>query len=140
MDFDLISKTQSHLQAPIKPKGHTVKNLNKFLLGLSIVALTPTLALAEVIEIATFKLKDGISFEQFKPFDKAVEIGHVAKQAGFISRESAKGENGEWLVVVHWESLKDADASMNSFMTAEAAGEFMSHIDASSMIMKRYSK
>ena len=117
-----------------------MKNLNKFLLGLSIVALTPTLALAEVIEIATFKLKDGISFEQFKPFDKAVEIGHVAKQAGFISRESAKGENGEWLVVVHWESLKDADASMNSFMTAEAAGEFMSHIDASSMIMKRYSK
>ncbi|WP_370980266.1 hypothetical protein [Agaribacterium sp. ZY112] len=104
------------------------------------VLLTPSLALADVIEIATFTLKEGVSYQQFEPIDKALELEHVSKQAGFISRESAKGSDGEWLVVVHWRSLKDADASMNSFMNAKAAAEFMSHIDSSSMSMKRYSK
>jgi hypothetical protein len=43
-------------------------------------------------------------------------------------------------VVVHWDSLKAADASMKSFMKAKAAGEFMSKIDTTTMSMKRYSK
>jgi len=93
-----------------------------------------------VIEIATFKLKEGVSYQQFAPLDKAVETEHVAKQPGFISRETAKGKNGEWLVIVHWNSEKDAEASMNSFMKVKAAENFMSNIDASTMSMKHYTK
>src|SRR5262245_37506386 len=51
-----------------------------------------------VIEIATFKLKQGVGVGEFRPLDKAVETQYAAKQPGFISRESAAGENGEWLV------------------------------------------
>ncbi|GAL25185.1 hypothetical protein JCM19239_5075 [Vibrio variabilis] len=110
------------------------------MLGLLTASLFSVSANAEVIEIATFKLNEGVSVEEFAPLDKAVEMQHVSQQPGFISREAAHGENGEWLVVVHWETIEDADASMNSFMTAEAAKEFMSHLDANTMSMKRYTK
>ena len=93
-----------------------------------------------VIEVVTFQLKEGVTFEQFQPLDKAVELQHVAKQPGFISRESAAGENGEWLVVVYWRSIEEAEASMASFSNAVAAAEFMSKIKLSTMSMKRYSK
>lgn len=91
-----------------------------------------------VIEIATFKLKQGVTADEFRPLDKAVESQLVAKQPGFISRESAAGDNGEWLVVVHWRSVEDAEASMASFSGAPAAEQFMSKIDANTMSMKRY--
>ncbi|GAL31568.1 hypothetical protein JCM19240_4999 [Vibrio maritimus] len=110
------------------------------LIGLLTASLFSITAQAEVIEIATFKLNDGVTVEEFTPLDKAVEMQHVSQQPGFISREAAHGDNGEWLVVVHWETIEDAEASMNSFMTAEAAKEFMSHLDANTMSMKRYSK
>jgi hypothetical protein len=101
----------------------------------------PRMAFAsDVVEVVTLKLKNGVSYADFAPIDKAVETQHVSKQPGFISRESAAGENGEWLVIVHWQSAKDADASMKSFASAPAAQEFMAKIDPSSLAMKRYSQ
>lgn len=91
-----------------------------------------------VIEIVTLKLKQGVTADEFRPLDRAVELQHAAKQPGFISRESAAGDNGEWLVVVHWRSVEDAEASMASFPNAAAIEPFMSKIDASTMSMKRY--
>ncbi|KVX01184.1 hypothetical protein [Shewanella frigidimarina] len=117
-----------------------MKKLSKIVLSLSILAAIPTLSFAEVIEIATFNLKEGVTYQQFAPLDKAVEVEHVTKQAGFLSRETAKGTDGEWLVIVHWDTLQNADASMNSFMNAKAASQFMAHVDASTMKMKRYTK
>lgn len=91
-----------------------------------------------IIEIATFKLKPGVTADEFRPLDKAVELQHVMKQPGFISRESAAGDNGEWLVVIHWRSVADAEASMASFASASATAAFMSKMDASTLSMKRY--
>lgn len=69
-----------------------------------------------------------------------MEREHVAKQPGFVSRESAHGADGEWLAIVHWRSTKDADASMASFEKAPAAAPFMSKIGASTMSMKRFER
>ncbi|MFJ3121209.1 hypothetical protein ACIPI6_32325 [Pseudomonas protegens] len=91
-----------------------------------------------VIEVVTLFLKKGISYTEFAPVDKAVGSELVARQSGFISRESAAGNNGEWLVIVHWRSLADADASMASFSSAPAAQKFVSLIDPTTMVMKRY--
>ncbi|MGH2452335.1 MAG: antibiotic biosynthesis monooxygenase family protein [bacterium] len=96
--------------------------------------------MSTVIEVATFKLKEGVTPTDFRLVDTRIELQHVSKQPGFISRESAAGENGEWLVVVHWRSVADAEASMLSFSTAAATEEFMSKIDANTMTMKRYVK
>lgn len=93
---------------------------------------------AKIIEIVTFKLKPGVSAEEFRKIDKDVEVSHVSKQPGFVSRESAADENGNWLVIVHWRSTQDADASMASFEKAPAAANFMARLDASTMSMRRY--
>lgn len=100
-------------------------------------AAAPT---AKVIEVVTFKLKPGVTPAEFRAIDQDVATKHVSKQAGFVSRESAAGDAGEWLVIVHWRSAKDADASMASFEKAAAAATFMSNIEASSMVMRRYQK
>lgn len=94
----------------------------------------------QVIEIVTFKLKPGVTAAQFKSIDQEVEAQHVSRQPGFVSRESAGGENGEWLVIVHWRSAADANASMASFEKAPTAAKFMSSIEASTMLMRRYDK
>jgi heme-degrading monooxygenase HmoA len=91
-----------------------------------------------IVEIVTFRLKEGITADIFDQFDRVIEEQHVGKQSGFVSRESAAGEDGEWLVVVHWRSIEDADASMESFATAPAAVQFMANIDVNTMCMKRY--
>ncbi|WP_263359669.1 antibiotic biosynthesis monooxygenase family protein [Acidicapsa ligni] len=97
-------------------------------------------AASEVIEVVTFKLKPGVSAQEFTNMDKAVGREHVAKQPGFISRESASGEDGTWLVVVHWRSRQDADASMKSFTSAPSAKPFMDKLQADTMKMIRYDK
>lgn len=117
-----------------------IKNSIIRTLALSAITILPTISFAEVIEVVTVNLKEGVSYQQFAPLDQAVAIEHVSKQPGFISRESAKGQNGEWLVLVHWETTEDAEASMNSFMDAKAASDFVNNIDPSTMVMKRYTK
>ena len=103
-----------------------------------LTALFSVQAYADVVEIVHLKLQDGVTYEQFTPVDKAVGEQHVAKQKGFISREAMKGENGDWAVVVHWQSVADAEASMQSFAQAKAAGRFMSMIKPETMSMTRY--
>lgn len=92
---------------------------------------------AGVIEIVTMKLAEGVTVQEFKPVDKAIEEEHVSKQPGFISRQAAFS-GGKWAVVVNWESADAAQASMDSFASARAAERFMSMIDPSSMSMTRY--
>ena len=93
-----------------------------------------------VIEVVTFQLKPGVTLAEFRPLDRAVESQHVARQPGFISRESAADEDGRWLVIVHWRSMEDAEASMATFSSAPATERFMSSIDVGSMVMTRYLK
>ena len=57
-----------------------------------------------VIEIATFELAEGVTPESFFEVDRAVEKEHVAKQPGFLKRQSGYTEDGEWLAVVDLEA------------------------------------
>jgi len=91
-----------------------------------------------VIEIVTLKLKDGVTATQFLPIDQEIQTKYISKRPGFISRESAPGADHTWLVIVHWRSVADADASMKSFSTAPASAQFMSMIVPESMVMTRY--
>lgn len=91
-----------------------------------------------VIEVATFELANGVDAAQFAPLDAAVERDHVSKQAGFVSRETGYTDQGAWLVIVHWESIEAAEASMASFAAAPAAADFMANLDPATMSMTRY--
>ena len=107
--------------------------------ALSFTAFSQTVS-KPIIEVVTLKIKPGISYAQFQKIDKAVEVQHVSRQSGFISRESAAGKEGSWLVIVHWKTVADAEASMKSFSAAPAAKTFMDSIEPASMTMTRYQK
>jgi hypothetical protein len=108
------------------------------------LALTANLTTAHakeqspIIEVVTLKLKPGVTAAQFAPVDREIQTNYIAKRSGFLSRESAPGGDNSWLVIVHWRSVADADASMKSFSTAPAAAKFMSMIVPDSMVMTRY--
>ena len=97
-----------------------------------------TLEQSIIVEVATFTLKEGVTPDEFYAVDQAVETQHVSQQPGFISRESAVSDDNEWLVIVHWRSIEDAEASMASFSSAPATAEFMSKLEVDTMVMKRY--
>ena len=113
-----------------------------FAAALSLAAFSAWSAAVEnpVIEVVTLKIKPGISDAEFQKIDRAVEEQHVSRQPGFIARESAAGNAGSWLVIVHWKSVVDAQASMNSFEHAPAAKKFMDSIVPGTMTMRRYQK
>ena len=93
-----------------------------------------------VVEVATFKLKDGITESDFAILDSAVESTHVSKQDGFLSRSAQMTQDNYWRVIVHWESKESAEASMQSFANADAAQAFMQAADTSTMVMRRYNQ
>lgn len=95
---------------------------------------------APVIEVVTLKLNDGVTAAQFDAVDREVQTTYMVKQPGFLARESAPGSKHDWVVIVHWRSLADAEASMQSFSTAPAAARFMSMIVPDSMVMTRYGR
>lgn len=82
--------------------------MKKFLISILASALSITAARAEVVEILTLNLAKGVSYEQFEPVQKAVGEQYAAKQAGFISRQSLRGENGQWAVIVRWQDEHSA--------------------------------
>ena len=93
-----------------------------------------------VIEVVTLKLKPGVTAAQFAPLDDRVQSTYMVERPGFLSRESAPGSKNDWVVIVHWRSIADADASMKSFSTAPATAAWMSMIVPNSMVMTRYSR
>ena len=92
---------------------------------------------AHVVEIVTFKLREGVSTDAFRVANRNVENGHVSKQPGFISRKTARNEEG-WLVIVEWKDIESAEASMKSFADAPATKGFIEVIDPKSMHMQRF--
>ena len=93
-----------------------------------------------VIEIAMFNLAPGATVEKFAPIDHAMERNYISKQPGFIRRESGAGDNGGWLVVNHWKTVKDAEAAMVAFGSAPETQAFLNALDAKSMINRHYVK
>ncbi len=91
-----------------------------------------------VIEIAKVRLANGATHEQFIEQNRVIEADYIVNQSGFLSRELASGEAGAYIVVVHWATTEDADASMAAFGADPAAQGFMALVDPATMSMERY--
>lgn len=88
-----------------------------------------------VIELAQFKTKTGISDSEILVASQEVHDGFLAKQKGYISRELLKSADGEWVDIVHWETMKDAQAAMQNFMGSPSTKKIVEVIDDSSIKM-----
>ena len=89
------------------------------------------------LEVVAGKLKLGVSIEDHRKADGAV-AAMIAKQAGFISRETGAGPDGEWFTIVHWATLKDAENAAAVFMQSAEGKVSMTMTDPSSILFKHY--
>ena len=95
---------------------------------------------ADTIEIVTFHLQDGVDRNDFLTKNKDVENNFVSVQPGFKSRETAINEDGEVVVVLHWDKPESAQGSMDKFVPAAETQEFQKLINMDTFKMTRYTK
>ena len=97
-----------------------------------------------VVEIAQFKLAAGVSDEDFLHEAEAVQKNFLEKQSGYIDRELLKDKDGQWVDILHWNSIGEAQKAAEVMMTDSATQGFMQKIDPSSVkmlhleLMKKY--
>ncbi len=89
----------------------------------------------QVIEITYFKPKETVSQEIFGARNIRVGVEYASKQTGFISRETGVDADGTWVIVVHWKTLADSEASMQKWMTESSVDDFKEMIEPSSFKM-----
>lgn len=63
-----------------------------------------------VVETQTFRLREGVSEEDFLAADKALQEGFAYLQEGILRRTTARGIDGDWIVVTLWYSIDNARA------------------------------
>ncbi|MEM7536024.1 MAG: MBL fold metallo-hydrolase [Chloroflexota bacterium] len=85
------------------------------------------------IEMITMSLNDGADVDGFLAANDAIREEYVVQQPGFIARQTGVTEDGEWAIIVHWESAADSAASIAKFESAPGVENFMSFIDMESM-------
>ncbi len=91
-----------------------------------------------IMEVTTFNINSNVNPSDFKTRDLQVESDFTSKQPGFIKRQSGVNEKGEYVVIVYWEKVENADASMSKFMKDPSVADYAQMIDGASMKMSRY--
>lgn len=94
--------------------------------------------MAETIEIVNIRVKEGVADEQFRAENHKMETEYLAKLKGFIQRDTGLAADGGYVIVLHWESPEDAQASMDAFVGNPATDAFTSILDMDSFRMTRY--
>lgn len=92
-----------------------------------------------VVETLTFRLAADTDEAEFLDADRRVQTEFVPNLTGFMRRTTARGRDGEWLVVVLWGSESDAEAASELARDNSATNAFDALLDASTVEMKRYS-
>jgi hypothetical protein len=91
-----------------------------------------------VIEILTFSLAAGADEAAFLTADRRVQTEFAYVQRGLLRRTTAKGSEGDWLVLDIWHSAEDADACDSLWGEDEVTATFMSFVDRATVRTARY--
>jgi len=91
-----------------------------------------------VIETLTFQLAPGTAQSAFLEADQRVQTDFFYRQPGLARRTTARGGDGEWLVVVLWGSASDADAAARRAQGDSASAAFTALLDTSTVRTRRY--
>ena len=90
------------------------------------------------VEMITLSLNEGADVDGFLAANDAICEEYVSQQPGYIGRQTGVTEDGEWAIIVHWESASNSAASIAGFESAPGVGDFMSFIDMESMVVTVY--
>lgn len=91
-----------------------------------------------VIETATFRLRSGSDEAAFLDADHRVQTEFIPNHRGFLRRTTARGDNGEWMIVTLWASAEDADASAARAPGDPVMGAFSDLLEPGSLSTARY--
>ena len=86
----------------------------------------------------TFRLKDGADEAAFLLADKRLQAEFAYQQPGLARRTTARGDDGQWIVIDLWRSADDADACARRWDTDPIVAEFMALVDGPSVVTSRY--
>jgi hypothetical protein len=90
------------------------------------------------VEVLHFRMIEGADEQEFIREDERVGNEYTPKQPGFRGRESAKNDQGDWVVIVHWDDAQSAQASMERFPNDPTAKRFIELMDSDTFTMTRY--
>jgi hypothetical protein len=89
----------------------------------------------KVLELVVFRLREGVTREQFLATDEAVS-GWISEQPGFVSHELLHDADGDrWVELAWWESMDEAHAAAENAMTSETCAPMFAMIDEESSLM-----
>jgi len=91
-----------------------------------------------VIEVATFRLAPGVDEDQFRHADQRAQTEFVYSRRGALRRTTARGSDGQWLVVTLWGSDHDAEASEAAAGDDAAMVRWETLVDPSSVTTSRF--
>ncbi len=89
----------------------------------------------KVLELVVFKLKEGVSREEFLRTVDPVSRW-ISRRPGFVSRELVHDAEGDrWVDVVWWKTLDDAKTAAEAAMSSESCAPMFGTIDMESTLM-----
>ena len=91
-----------------------------------------------MIEVITFRLGGGTGEASFLAADDAFRTEFLYAQRGLARATTARGADGEWIVILIWATEADADAATVAAETDPAATRFFGLVEAASLGRRRY--
>jgi heme-degrading monooxygenase HmoA len=91
-----------------------------------------------LIEINTFRLADGADHAAFLEIDDQIRTGFLYHQPGLVRATTARGDDGEYVVILLWESEEQADASAAKVWDDPAFIEMHQLTDDSTFAQRKY--
>ena len=86
-----------------------------------------------IIEVARYKLREGANEQALIQAEKEIQQGVGRHYAGNLGRELSRGENGEFVLIMRWESQTAADG-WNAALFQDPAGRTLGGlVDPTSM-------
>ena len=90
------------------------------------------------IVVWTFRLKDDITEEEFLAANERMQTGFVYLQPGFVRRTTARGKDGEWLVIGMWQTQADAATAGEVARGDPISRAANAMVDPASVAVKRF--
>ena len=90
-----------------------------------------------LIELTTFNLVNVTEEAAFLEADRVVQA-ELSCREGFVRRTTARGEEGDWLVMTIWRTRDHAEASTAGNGNGPGAETFAPLVDASTLTIRRY--
>ena len=88
-----------------------------------------------IVEIAQYKLATGVDEQDFLKEAEIVQKDFLEKQNGYIDRELLKSEDGQWVEILHWNSMEEAHKAAEVMAQDPVALVYMQKIDLTSLKM-----